>query len=304
MPRLTDVLESPRGPQRLYVNPPEEAVDRVESVHTDDEGRFLGYVNEAQRVVRIMPDETPNTVYATDDALATEFMFRTEEAIQLRMTLPVYPPTGMYFTGGPMVIEGTATMAQTDLYTMTMTGTSRVDVIWTQWTTNAGTAAIGTNNVWTTWQNNTASSNTVYPQRYAQPAPLTAEQIAEQEARFAKLERRRKREVRQRQIAELRAQRLLHELLTDEQAKEYAERKSFHVRVRDRTFRINRGLAGNITEIDEAGNQLAKYCVHLYGQEPTEDSMVAQLLMLQTDLAEFERRANVTRYQPRVSAAA
>lgn len=304
MPRLTDVAVQPREPTRLFVNPPEEAQGRVEPVHADPDGRFLGYVNEAQSVIRIVPDETPVTAYVTEDAPLTDIAFRTEDAIQLRLTLPVYPAAGMYFMpGGPMVIEGTATMAQNTLYTMT--NNAQADVIWTHWTATNNTTAAGTSTVWQTWQNTTATgSNVLIPSfpRVAPAAPPTPEQIAGQEARAARYARKARRDARRRELAEVRGQRLLHELLTDEQAAEYAERRSFHVRVRDRTFRVNRGKAGNITEVDEAGQAIAKYCVHLYGDEPTEDSMVAQLLMLQTDIEEFERRANITRYRPRVAA--
>lgn len=296
--------DAPPQPTRLFVNPPEETRGRLESVHGDDEGRFLGYVNEAQRVVRIVPEELPVAAYVTEAAPMMDLSFRTEEAIQLRLTLPTFPVAGMYLqTGGPMVIEGTATMAQNTLYTLTNSG--RADVIWTHWTTGTANTTAVTSNVWQNWQTTGTSSGTnfvipTFP-RY-DPVPLTAEQIAEQEERSARYARKAHRDNRRHRLAELRAQRLLHELLTDEQAAEYAERRSFHVRVRDRTFRMNHGMAGNVTEVDEDGKAIAKYCVHLYGGEPTEDSMVAQLLMLQTDVEEFERRANVTRYRARVAA--
>lgn len=108
--------------------------------------------------------------------------------------------------------------------------------------------------------------------------------------------------------AERRAKALLMELLTPEQNVQYETLGHFDVEVvdprdgRERLFRIKHGTTGNVSEISRRNRQsvLARYCIHHYGRddhgrEPTEDTMAHQLLMLQSELPEFERIANITR---------
>jgi hypothetical protein len=162
---------------------------------------------------------------------------------------------------------------------------------WTYWTTTTGTATSAAtsyqtaSSVWTGWNNVTTAAPTTVRVRRVAPQ-FTEEQLEAQrvanEAAAAASER---------------ADRLLQEILDDEQKAEWQRSRRFTVRVGDgkkgfRTFRVSHGKVGNITEVNEHGRPLAKYCVHLYGPEPPEDTLVAQKLLLETDIKEFERLAN------------
>jgi hypothetical protein len=197
--------------------------------------------------------------------------------------------------------------------------------IWTTWTSNTsnattsfgnlGTAATAATVVWTEWATSTASSFKIVTAASDPYGPYKnetdEERIARLERQAIEAEQRRRRERRRRirsDLAVIRAQRLLHSVLSEEQLAEFEQTKAFTLTVIDsrtgveRRFRINEGKAGNVTEVDEDGHALAKYCVHLYGHEPMEDTLVAQKLLLETDVEEFERLANVTRIRPRTAA--
>jgi hypothetical protein len=195
------------------------------------------------------------------------------------------------------------------------TGTADAFRYWTQQNSSATTSFASGSNVWNEWATGTASSSISqqYPQRYYDPYAneTDEERIARLErqavVREQQLRKERRRRIRS-DLAVIRAQRLLHSVLSDEQLTEFERTKAFTLTVIDsrtgaeRRFRINQGKAGNVTEIDEKGQPLAKYCVHLYGREPMEDTLVAQKLLLETDVEEFERLANVTRIRPRTAA--
>lgn len=119
--------------------------------------------------------------------------------------------------------------------------------------------------------------------QYVPAPPLTPEQ----EATRARGERRKV-------LAHKRARRLLLNLLSDEQQHEYARSKCFTVIAKDgRVFRLRKGKTAELLGGD--GVPVAAYCIHLpYGYNH-EDTLVALLLSLQTDPAEFERVANITR---------
>lgn len=176
------------------------------------------------------------------------------------------------------------------------TSSTSTNGVWSVWV-DQGTTSAYQNNVWQAWQNSTAV--TVVYNNVPQPPPETEEQRTARLAREAEWRRQSEEAAQLRQVAEERARQLLLEVLDDEQAAELAKDNRFHVKVRDprdrrfRTFRIGcHGTAGNITELDEHGKGRYKYCIHLTGWEPREDSWVAQKLMLETDLEAFERIAN------------
>lgn len=192
----------------------------------------------------------------------------------------------------------------------TTTASSTTTDIWYVWVSNnTATTTTIQDTVWGTWQNMPATSGSQYyfPQRYVAVDPYANETEEERAARLEREEQqralytRKARRVRiRKEIAAIRAKRLLHSLMTAEQIEEYERTKSFHVQVRDprarrfRSFRVNHGVQGNVTELDEHGRPRTKYCIHPSGV-PTEDTMAAQLLMLQTDIEEFERIANRSR---------
>lgn len=186
----------------------------------------------------------------------------------------------------------------------TTSGTYRV---WTYWTT---TTATSTTNVvqpqWYEWQNaGTASYKIAVCGRgvYDLPAQETAEQRAErlerQAAERAKWAREARRHKIRAEVAAIRARRLLDEILTADQAEQYERDRYFELAVHDsrtgsvRRFRVSHGRSGNVAEIDESGHVRRRACIHPYGvNEPTEDTLAAQKLLLETNLEEFERVAN------------
>lgn len=154
-----------------------------------------------------------------------------------------------------------------------------------QWPT-ATTVAIdyyvigaGANNV----VHGTWNCDTVYSR------PLTGEQQAVRARAAVRKDRRRV-------IAHKRARRLLLNLLSEEQQHEYAQNKTFTVVAKNgKVFRLRKGKTAELLGSD--GAAIAAYCIHLpHGYEP-EDTLIALLLSLQTDPAEFERVANVTHLQ-------
>jgi hypothetical protein len=167
------------------------------------------------------------------------------------------------------------------------TSAATVKDAWIQWTSASNTTAstsyfVGASEIWNTWQTGTTSNvHLMYPQQYADPYANETPEAREERllAQAVAAEQRARRERRRRirsDVAVVRAQRLLHSVLSDEQLAEFERTKAFTLTVIDsrtgveRRFRINEGKAGNVTEVDEDGHALAKYCVHLYGHEPME----------------------------------
>lgn len=111
---------------------------------------------------------------------------------------------------------------------------------------------------------------------------------------------------RRRRAAEARALELLLSLLDDQQARSYQERRWFEVTGSDGgRYRIRRdGQAGNIEELDAAGELAATWCIHPPGSLPDADAHVAQLLHLQTDEPGFRQTGNRTPRRHQAAAAA
>ncbi len=100
-----------------------------------------------------------------------------------------------------------------------------------------------------------------------------------------------------------RAKALLESVMDEEQRKEAAEKSQFHVRSsKGKVFRIRTTHAsGNVEEIDEKGEAVARYCAHPRGV-PLGDQLLAQKLALETDEESFLKVANCHwRRDPRVT---
>lgn len=192
---------------------------------------------------------------------------------------------------------------------------ANANATWGYWTASGSTSTSNlvtyNTGAWQHWNEigTTSSAATMYLPQARAVDPYANETPEEREARLErwrieqeKSVRRQRRLHKRQKIAALRARRLLEAALTDEQSEEYERTKAFTMKVRDprdrtfRTFRVNHGIAGNVTEIDEHGRRMRKFCIHPRGSlgVPTEDVMLAQKLMLETDLESFERIANVS----------
>ena len=96
--------------------------------------------------------------------------------------------------------------------------------------------------------------------------------------------------------AKQKAETLLNELLTTEQKEDLKNNRMFYVESNGEMFRINRGFAGNVEKVDPVTKQaIEKYCIHPREKLPDADVMAAQKLMLEADVANFKKTANVTR---------
>jgi hypothetical protein len=138
----------------------------------------------------------------------------------------------------------------------------------------------------------------------------TAEQQAERAARERQVQadwqQRYEEQERERAAVRERAEELLTALLTDEQLQTWREHQWFTVRGSSsrRTYRIRRGITGNVDRMTETGNEAeVRYCAHPPGI-PAEDVCLAQLLLLTTDEDAFLRVANATPRQPQAAVAA
>lgn len=87
-------------------------------------------------------------------------------------------------------------------------------------------------------------------------------------------------------------------LMTDEQQREYAKTKKITIPLEDgRVFRLRKGATAE--RVDQHGQVEASYCIHLPHGFIPEDTLVAQMLMLQNAPEEFERIANITAHRSR-----
>lgn len=106
---------------------------------------------------------------------------------------------------------------------------------------------------------------------------------------------------RQFKEAETRAEKLLRTLLTPEQLKDYEEKRCFYMQVNHELFRVDFGTTGNVKRINpENGDVEETYCIHMpyaFHEVPTQDVMLAQKLLLETNPEQFKQTAN--RWGPR-----
>jgi hypothetical protein len=117
------------------------------------------------------------------------------------------------------------------------------------------------------------------------------------EEKASRLKREVEREAK-RKAASLRAEHLLFTILTPSQVKQYTDDDFIELMVKGRTYRIRKGYSRNV-ELIEAGKPTVRYCAHPEDAHvtPVPDAMLAQLLMLQNNEAEFLKVANRTLLQ-------
>lgn len=171
--------------------------------------------------------------------------------------------------------------------------------IWQTWTSTASTTVSpgwfdqGTQanaNTWQTW-------NIAPTYAYVAP-PLTA---LEKARRLLIATNRARAQMLRRKRAERVAEQLLLETLSDDQAAEYRRLERFHLIVGDRTYRIRKGMHGNIDVIED-DTIVERLCVYAQGGVPAADNMLAQKLLLETDEEHLRARANITRMRRAMAA--
>lgn len=183
--------------------------------------------------------------------------------------------------------------------------------IWSTWvetsfttnTTAINIVTIGNQQVWSTWNTATLSGSSltyqhIYANWVAQQAMVqeTREQAAARESRtrwnwfWQELVNVFHRAVADQ--AKVKAKKLLIEHLSASQQKEYEKLGFFKVEVEGVLYQIMQGRSGNVRELDKAGKPIFSYCIHPRENVPDEDTMLAQKLLLETDLPTFKRIAN------------
>lgn len=176
--------------------------------------------------------------------------------------------------------------------------------IWQAWTAGATVTAATTYqaDIWAGWNvRGSQPSINIQPQ-YAPPPPPTPEQLAAQEK--YRQEQFQLREVRRKKMvqAEERAEMLLLEHLDDKQKQDYREKQAFDVEVDGKTYRVGQGTHGNVREILlHEGREVTtrRFCIPSRVRDmPEADVHLAQKLMIEGAMDEFERIANVSVYRP------
>lgn len=137
---------------------------------------------------------------------------------------------------------------------------------------------------WAGWNGGIISERTKKQER--------REMAAQEHQRREYLERRAKEDEARRQ-AQQRARALLMTNLTPAQRDSLEKNQFFDIDIGGKLYRIRQGTHGNVRLV-ENGRETTLFCAQPNGV-PTEDAMLAQKLMLETDEAAFLRVANARR---------
>lgn len=177
----------------------------------------------------------------------------------------------------------------------TATTAAYSDTTWRHWT-NQDTSAMTTASTWTTWASTTSGVYTVKAQSAPAQTP-TVESIAEynrrQAVQLAESMRLHKEREAKHLAAKARAEQTLCEHLTEEQEKAWKENRAIFVTSQSgRRFKIKEGRAHNIYELNEHGEAIREYCVHVEPYIPDADNVLAQKLALQHNEDALLRLAN------------
>lgn len=169
------------------------------------------------------------------------------------------------------------------------TSGSTTTVAWSNWVQDATDTSItlGSNDiiyVWSDWNAAYKESKKERREREAREREAAAERM-----RLAAIQEEKNREERERAAA------LLAEHLSDAQRKQLAEKGEFEVESESgKRYAIARGYAGNVYSLDERRRKVARHCIHPVESVPDHDAMLAQLLWLKWNEAEFLKVANTT----------
>jgi DNA-directed RNA polymerase subunit N (RpoN/RPB10) len=178
--------------------------------------------------------------------------------------------------------------------------------IWTDWNTTHDTLWTGTggnsttlsNQVWINWNATTTSTLLIPAMNLATGAPAyieTPERRAARESANAVWREEEKVRKASREEAKRKATVLLLDHLTDEQRAEFQRNQTFTVmdKYGQRRYRVRRAIAGHVDEISAEGKVLRNFCIHPSENVPEEDNMLIAKLMIEHDVDEFWRIANI-----------
>jgi hypothetical protein len=190
------------------------------------------------------------------------------------------------------------TFADPGSATINITSNTTSDV-WHTWcdatTDGSSTNGAPSGTVWGNWVTDSNSTSGSITYSGNQPIRETEEQRQARLEREARLKAEREAALREREAARRKAEELLRESLDEQQREQFDETKWFFVISQSgKRYRVRRGWAGNIDELNEADEIVASYCIHPRERVPVEDSMLIQKLMLEADESRFLEIANRT----------
>ncbi len=207
-----------------------------------------------------------------------------------------------------------------------LTSSTSSTSVWTIWVDEGTTATITTDGTWGIWNTSATSATTAtvtingttwgnWNQQFDIHDTRRAQQVVRQQAqrtqptpeqleqwRLQDIERRARetKQTEERIAARGRARQLLVACLTPQQREDLDKKKCFYLECHSadgskNRYRIDEGTHGNVKLLDDKNRVVGQYCVQPNGV-PTEDAMLAQKLWLETNEAEFKRKANFSRY--------
>ena len=201
------------------------------------------------------------------------------------------PPNDDSLTGGPRPTSPTSGsgLISTPSYTNATAATTGSNYsTWNDWAFN--TNATATSVIWTRWNERYTTDCTtdgfLAPERAAEAAAAAARNVERGLARIREVE-----------TAELRAEGLLQEHLTERQKYDLSTKGYFDVVnfKSKRHYRIRRGRAQNVFLLDgPGGREVKRLCCHPNERVPDADTMLAQKLLIEFNEELFLKTANIT----------
>lgn len=168
------------------------------------------------------------------------------------------------------------------------------NVVWNIWTDNqtTATAFTSTGDIWGYWASATISSSCSYTVPPIPPMTEEEQALAAERRRVAAIEN----EARLAAAAAARekARLLLVDCLEENQREEFERDGYFHVETRDGTRRYRLRPGGQPQRVMGEDGRRWSYCIHPSGGFPSEDVVLAQKLLLETNEEEFLRIANAS----------
>jgi hypothetical protein len=205
------------------------------------------------------------------------------------------------------VYTNTVTLTSSPIYTASTVNMTTTNAVWGAWNaqlqqmnvavTQAATSFLNepinvttgsslTATVWTSWNNLIQTARTA-----------TAEQVAEAQRQAQAYHTQQAVLQVEKNLANDRAEKLLHEILNVKQREELSTKGFFSLETiaasgERRIYRIKRGRSRNVEQVDASGNRIKTLCAHPAELVPDADTMLAQKLMLESREEEFLRIAN------------
>jgi hypothetical protein len=179
-------------------------------------------------------------------------------------------------------------------------GNTTTDAAWRYWvddgTSSTTSVTITDADCYTVWSHWEVIQRGVVEHVYKEPTP---EQKAAQEAAAEERRRRQAEKEERDRLAAQKADELLESLLTEEAIRVYRKHRYIEAWSKSgRRFKIKHGRAHNIIELDKAGKEVRKFCVHVTPHDiPNTDNMLAQKLLIEHQEDVFHKLANVTELQ-------